>query len=79
MLWGKEAECECWVGLSGEGRRWGGSTFLFDVLSLAGLGALGDGFAEEGHEFAVAGGVGRRFSWVFLVARVLGGECTCLV
>lgn len=29
-----------------------GIGLLFDVLSLARPGALGDGFAEEGHEFA---------------------------
>lgn len=46
----------------GEGR-----TFLFDVLPLAGLGALGDGLAEEGHEFAVADGWG-----VSSVSRGLG-------
>ncbi len=32
-----------------------GVALFFDVLSLAGLGALGDGFGEEGHEFADGG------------------------
>lgn len=36
------------VGVEGVG-------LFFDVLALAGPGALGDGFGEEGHEFADAG------------------------
>lgn len=50
-------------------------TFLFDVLSLAGLGALRDGLAEEGHEFAVAGGrEGLRVSRFCLRFLGLGSE-----
>ncbi len=37
------------VGVEGVG-------FFFDVLAYARAGAFGDGFGEEVHEFAVAGG-----------------------
>ena len=49
--WGRGLSYLGWMGP----RRGGGGTLLFDVLALAGAGALGDGFAEEGHELAVAG------------------------
>lgn len=39
------------VGVEGVG-------LFFDVLALAGACAFGDGFGEEGHEFAIAGGKG---------------------
>lgn len=43
---------------TGEGGGVKGLTFLFDVLSLAGLCSFGDGFGEEGHELAIADGEG---------------------
>ena len=42
--------------LAGVARWWEGKgTFFFDVLSLAGFCSFGHGFAEEGHELAIAG------------------------
>ena len=50
------------------------STLLFDTLTLAGLGALGDGFAEHGHEFGVfASGEAGKLAELILAAQLDSG------